>query len=1126
MRPETCASMLKRLLAIVVVLLLSSTPGPARTRIELADQTGHTDWVSSLAFSHDGRWLASASHDGKVILWRVDSGTQFRTWYGVNGSGVAFTADGRWLLAGTDRGVQTWDVAQGTPGTLYPTPQPVHSLALSPDGTLLAAGGETWLTVWRVGDTSPRWNLRAHPNTDHFYQRPGKLSGSPTFIAVGSTGRTGYLTGVDAVAFSPDGRTLASGGWEYNVRLWDARSGTLLHTCQGHTQRITHLAFLDDARLASGTSDESIVWDVAHGAEIRYTDKAAFLSAGTTQLLASDGTGLAALSSTLQPSGHLPGQGTMMTAALSPDGRWLATATLEERLSLYRMGTQDPPRTLESAAVAVRGLSVSRDGRWLATGGEDEVHLWDLAEGVEVGHVHNRGANNSVCLHPAAPQAALMTDSGVQLWDFTHRQMRLLSTGQPAGMRPGPDSMDPHAREGDAPATFSDDGAYLASAGNVWDLRRGTRLSDISLKGRVGARSDLLIATGPEDDVTLWRLAPHPVCQMLEGPLHHNRPLMLGGRAVTGLAVSRTQPLLALAVVDGGGSPNSSPLGTLEVRDLETGAVRYARSDLPGLEIPLAFTGDGQYLLAAHDNVIDVRDPLDGHVIRHLPQGGTVSALAAIGTGDVVAASSLDGCTRLWNGASGALLATMVSIRPDAGGGWLAWSPEGFFDGSARGWQRLHFYFPGSLQLYEPEQFMREFYQPGLLADVIRSGRPVSQVLLSHGDPRGRLHIEQRDRRLPVLTIDPPAGTRHTRVSVHVQSAPAGVRDVRLFNNGTLVAAWRGPQKTGVLEATVTLVAGPNHLTAYAFNRDDVKSKDGDCVVTGPATPGRPQGWILAIGIDRYDLADATLSCAASDASALVQALRKRLPAASVHDARALGEDQPILRDGRATRRRILDALHRLAQVAQPEDTVVVACSSHGVTLQHHFCLIPSDCGTSHDQASLYRHAITDDDLAAAFAPIQAQHVVLILDACHSGGALDADDWREGPMNARGLIQLAWDKGLEVITASQSQQVALEMGRLGQGLLTYALLQGLSRGPRTAGGLLASDWLDYGKDEVPRLLQTPDRLRALSKVVVHGRGLVATSSIGRGLYVSLPGTAVQTPRVFHRREGSDWVIAR
>jgi uncharacterized caspase-like protein len=138
-----------------------------------------------------------------------------------------------------------------------------------------------------------------------------------------------------------------------------------------------------------------------------------------------------------------------------------------------------------------------------------------------------------------------------------------------------------------------------------------------------------------------------------------------------------------------------------------------------------------------------------------------------------------------------------------------------------------------------------------------------------------------------------------------------------------------------------------------------------------------------------------------------------------------------------------------------------------------------------------------------------------VIDACNSGQALEAEEKRRGPMNSKGLAQLAYEKGMYILAAAQSYQAALEADEFGHGLLTYALIEeGLKkaaadRAPKD-GRVLLQEWLDYATERVPQLQEEKMRQgRNAGNDLAFVEGEESRELLKRSL---------QRPRAFYRRD--------
>lgn len=343
-------------------------------RRERASLNGHALSVRALAFSPDSKMLASASDDGAVKLWLACAESERSFLQGHTGAipALSLSRDGKILASGSvDGWIKLWDLATSKNIATLRATEGLWSLALSPDGTMLASasGAQVWpaqitkpgeLKLWDVASGMERHQLAGHPRSSVqsvAFSPDGKTlasgSGDATiklWDAVSGAERAtfvGHTQPVWAVAFSPDGTMLASVSHDMTVKMWDVATGTTRATLRGHTSWLTTVAWSANGKtLASAAWDQTILlWDVASGTNIRTINA------------------------------H---NGAVSGLAWGPDSTTLASSCFADRtLKLWDVASGQARATLKSSA-GIRGLAWSTDGKTLVTGEGTLVKLWDL----------------------------------------------------------------------------------------------------------------------------------------------------------------------------------------------------------------------------------------------------------------------------------------------------------------------------------------------------------------------------------------------------------------------------------------------------------------------------------------------------------------------------------------------------------------------------------------------------------------------------------------------------------------------------------------------------------------------------------------------------------------------------
>jgi WD40 repeat protein len=1067
-------------------------------RARLVVQAGHGP-LNAVALSRDGRIALTAGHfNESAIVWDVSTGRELRRLEGHTReiNALAISPDGKRALTGSsDRTARLWDIDSGRELLrMDGFSDAVEGVAFSPSGqSALIAGDKTPML----------WDL---------------VTGQRLHIFEGHTGS------VWSAGFSADGNRAitSSSGPDNTARIWNVRSGREEVRISSLKGFVTHAAISPNGRYAITGDDTGLrVWRIADSApkelwHKEYSGGAISLAFSPNgRFVVSAGVGFIdvwdAVSGTrLTPPSQADSSNArnyarqsdalFHNAVFSADSQKILTANQDGIAQLWDLATGNELASFETYSSEVWSVAVSGDGQKLLAGGFGHAaQLWDLSAGKETRLIDRQG---NTSLSVAFDDRIALTQSsayGLYAWDS--------STG--LSLRHFADDLDPRV------VATSPVGSLALVAGTsprgrmiaLFDVANGMRLG--SLEGQTAEVQSAafsadgrfaLTAGGFDHTARLWDIGSRSEIRRFEA-----------GANVLSVAFAPSGTLAVIGLAD----------HTARLWDFASGVELKRLVGHTDAVRAVAFSRDGKLALTGSvDRTIREWNVATGEEVRRM-DGDDVKTLAVSPENRFVFTSGDSGRIRLWDLGTGRHLATLVAFD---NGGWAVTDPDGRYDSSdpdhAPG---MHWVVDN--RIVELAQLKRRFYIDGLLARILRGeelpgvasiqevpvppevvasapspdGRSISVTLVNHGGGFGDLVTRINNRELGIIPVrSADRNANQVTIKVPVDNIPARADG----NNQVEISAYDSEN----------LVAGRGVILS----------------ILTPANQAPPRLFAIVVGTD-YSIGDLHLNYAAKDAGDFAHAInlaaRGMLQEPGSVDVRLISSAATVW----PTKANIRRAFEEVIAQAKSGDILVVFFAGHGLTARiqnkdRYFYLTSAARSLDlplADRALLDEETVSSEELLRWCMAVAALKQVIILDTCAAGSAgtdlVKLAGRREiTPSQRQALERLKDAVGSHVLMGSAADSVSYESTLLSQGLLTYALLEGMRGGALSEGGQVdvrrLFDFTDREVIELSRRIGQRQQHPQISSPYgdTFPIGLIPTAS-RRLITLSTPGKQVTQP---------------
>lgn len=999
----------------------------------------HKDIVSYAEFSPDGKKIVTSSYDNMVRVWDAETGERLYTLKGHKDSVLSarFGFDSRKIVsASVDGTAKLWDaVTRRLIADLSGHEAKVNSAQFSPDGKkIVTAAANGTVAIWdtKTGD--------------------GKYIGDKTDAQ--------HRGAVISAQFSNDNNYIITASEDRTAKIWDIKSNKLLMTLQKqHTDKLNSAQFSPDGtKVVTCSRDNTArIWNVADG-NVLWTLE-----------------------------GHT---NSVKSAQFTPDGKKIITTSFDTTARIWDVKTGHASTILKGHGRTVWSAALSKDGTRVVTASYDgTAKVWDLATGTMVADLkgHTNWIYSALFSHDGKKIVTATDDSTIKVWDAITGNLLTSLKGHKDWINS---------------ALFSPDGKKIISTSRdkttkVWDISTGNQDFNFRVKDNAyriiftdySPDGSKILLTTSEDSVKIidavtWNQVPcsigHPQMVTAKFSPDGHKIITASGDSTSKIWDVASGNLLQTLSGHNDGvlfatySPDTSKILTAswDRTAIIWNSAGLAKDTLIGHTekvIYASFSPDSKKVItASEDKTAKVWEVKSGKLLFTL-KGHTdwVNTAQFDSAGKKIITASGDNTVKVWNADNGKLLYTFFAVDSID---YLVVDPYNHFDGTENARNLL--YFTCGAEKIALDQVKGDLWEPGL-AERINNGESIKAKTLDQLDICGLIpEVEATGNSTDEFQfkITPRKGGLGETI-LFVNSIEARrFKPEEIIRNNYEVNIKRDSLKNYFLANEENWVS----LKAYT-KENDISSQEAKISIDKDTDESyiKPALYAVMVGTSRYKEApekgerifdsNINLNYPAIDARAISQTVERAAKKMYGNDHVFMFNLTTDSADSvKPNKQNIKKALEEIGKKATANDILLIFLSGHGVMDENQFYYMTADAASLLDEKSYPQVGISTAELTDWIKPknIRAQKRILILDACHSGQAINdllgnTQQIRSAPVAKvddrsymiKDIDKLNERSGLFILSASASNKSAFESDKYSHGYLTYSLLKAIKQQP-------------------------------------------------------------------------------